>query len=120
MARVRDLAMRSDIFPTGCHGAVSAGVKPGSTVSIAGAGPVSLARAASAGLLGAATVIVRELNSERLEQARSFGGWTVDLREERTLPERIEQALGLPEVDSVGFDQGAAKRFVIDPHRVVA
>lgn len=53
------------------HGAVSAGV--GSTVYIAGAGPVGLAAAASAQLLGAAVVIVGDLNPDRLAQARSFG-----------------------------------------------
>ena len=39
MEKVKDLTMLSDIFPTGFHGAVTAGVKPGSTVYIAGAGP---------------------------------------------------------------------------------
>jgi hypothetical protein len=35
--------MLSDICPTGFHGCVTAGVGPGSTVYIAGAGPVVLA-----------------------------------------------------------------------------
>ena len=39
-AKIRDLTLLSDIFPTGYHGAVSAGVGPGSIVYIAGAGPV--------------------------------------------------------------------------------
>ena len=108
MAKIRDLTMLSDIFPTGYHGAVSAGVKPGSTVYVAGAGPVGLACAASAKLLGASTVIVGDLIGERLEQARSFGCETVDLREDGTLPEMIEQILGVPEVecavDCVGFE----------------
>jgi len=51
MAKIRDLAMLSDIFPTGYHGAFSAGVTTGSTVYIAGAGPVGLACATSAHLL---------------------------------------------------------------------
>lgn len=46
MAKIRDLTCLSDILPTGYHGAVSAGVKPGSTVYIAGAGPVGMAAAA--------------------------------------------------------------------------
>ena len=108
MAKIRDLTMLSDIFPTGYHGAVSAGVKPGSTVYIAGAGPVGLACAASAKLLGASVVIVGDLITERLGQARSFGCETVDLREGGTLPEMIEQILGVPEVecavDCVGFE----------------
>jgi glutathione-independent formaldehyde dehydrogenase len=35
--------MLTDILPTGFHGAVMAGVKAGSVVYIAGAGPVGLA-----------------------------------------------------------------------------
>ncbi len=31
--------MLTDILPTGFHGALTAGVKPGSTVYVAGAGP---------------------------------------------------------------------------------
>ena len=53
--------------------------RPGSTVYIAGAGPVGLAAAHSAQLLGAAVVIVGDLIPERLEQARSFGCETVDV-----------------------------------------
>jgi len=44
----------------------------GSTVFIAGAGPVGLAAAHSAHLLGAAVVIVGDLIPERLAQARSL------------------------------------------------
>ena len=62
MEKILDLTMLSDIFPTGFHGCVTAGVKVGSTVYIAGAGPVGLAAAASAQLLGAAAVIVGDLN----------------------------------------------------------
>ena len=39
MEKILDLTMLSDIFPTGFHGAYTAGVGPGSTVYIAGAGP---------------------------------------------------------------------------------
>src|SRR6185312_11109899 len=44
--KIKDLTMLSDIFPTGFHGAVTAGVGVGSTVYIAGAGPVGMAAAA--------------------------------------------------------------------------
>ena len=79
MEKIRDLTCLSDILPTGYHGAVTAGVGPGTTVYIAGAGPVGLACAASCQLLGAAAVIVGDLNKERLAQARSFGCETVDV-----------------------------------------
>jgi glutathione-independent formaldehyde dehydrogenase len=108
MAKVMDLTMLSDIFPTGYHGAYTAGVTTGSTVYVAGAGPVGLAAAYSAQLLGAAAVIVGDMNAERLQQARSFGCETVDLTQDADLPDLIEQVLGEPEVDAavdaVGFE----------------
>src|SRR3712207_5546494 len=107
LAKILDLTMLSDIFPTGYHGCVSAGVGTGSTVYIAGAGPVGLAAAASAQLLGAAVVIVGDLNAERLAQARSFGCETVDVSQGDP-KDQIEQILGEPEVDcgvdAVGFE----------------
>lgn len=108
LAYIRDLTMLSDIFPTGFHGAVTAGVGPGSTVYVAGAGPVGLACAASCHLLGAAVVIVGDFNEDRLKQAKSFGCETVDLKHEMPLHEQIAAILGVPEVDSfvdcVGFE----------------
>jgi glutathione-independent formaldehyde dehydrogenase len=101
MSKIKDLALLSDIFPTGYHGAVTAGVGPGSTVYIAGAGPVGLACAASCHLLGAAVVIVGDLIAARLKQARSFGCETVDVSKQATVSEQIEQILGTPEVDCV-------------------
>ena len=108
MAKIRDLTLLSDIFPTGFHGCVQAGVKPGSTVYIAGAGPVGLAAAAGAQLLGAAVVIVGDMIAERLAQARSFGCETIDVSKVPDLGAAIEQILGEPVVDSavdcVGFE----------------
>lgn len=107
MEKILDLAMLSDIFPTGFHGAVGAGVTVGSTVYVAGAGPVGLAAATSAQLLGAAVVIVGDLNADRLAQARSFGCETVDVSLGDPAAQ-IEQILGVPEVDcgidAVGFE----------------
>jgi glutathione-independent formaldehyde dehydrogenase len=107
MDKILDLTMLSDIFPTGFHGCVTAGVQVGSTVYIAGAGPVGLAAAAGAQLLGAAAVIVADLNEERLNQARSFGCETVDVSKGDP-KDQIEQLLGVPEVDcavdAVGFE----------------
>jgi len=108
MAKIKDLTLLSDIFPTGYHGAVTAGVTTGSIVYVAGAGPVGLACAASCHLLGAACVIVGDMIPERLEQARSFGCEIVDLRKDAALGEQIEQLIGSPEVDAaidcVGFE----------------
>ncbi|MFF5262799.1 formaldehyde dehydrogenase, glutathione-independent [Actinomadura viridis] len=108
MAKMRDLTMLSDIFPTGYHGAYTAGVTTGSTVYVAGAGPVGLACATSCFLLGAAVVIVGDMNAERLRQARSFGCETIDLSQHADIADQIEQILGIPEVDAsvdcVGFE----------------
>ncbi len=110
--------MLSDIFPTGYHGAYTAGVTTGSTVYVAGAGPVGLAAAYSAQLLGASAVIVGDMNADRLAQAASFGCETVDLSTGDDLADLIEQILGEPEVDAavdaVGFEarghgEGAAE-----------
>jgi glutathione-independent formaldehyde dehydrogenase len=108
MEKILDLTMLSDIFPTGFHGAYTAGVGPGSTVYVAGGGPVGLAAAHSAQFLGAAVVIVGDMIKERLKQAESFGCETVDLTKDTPLPQQIEQILGVPEVDAavdaVGFE----------------
>src|SRR5690606_27982857 len=94
MEKILDLTMLSDIFPTGYHGAYTAGVTTGSTVYVAGAGPVGLAAAHAAQLLGAAVVIVGDLNRQRLEQARSFGCETVDISQDATLEDQVAEILG--------------------------
>src|SRR6266545_3075626 len=83
MAKIRDLAMLSDIFPTGYHGAF----------------PVGLACATSAHLLGAAVVIVGDVNAERLAQAASFGCQTINLSETDDVRGALQQLL-----DCVGFE----------------
>jgi glutathione-independent formaldehyde dehydrogenase len=119
LAKIKDLTLLSDIFPTGFHGAVQAGVGPGSVVYIAGAGPVGLGSAVGCQLLGAAVVIVGDMIPERLAQAKSFGCETIDLRKDTSLAEQIEQIVGVPEVDSavdcVGFEaRGHGKDTVVE------
>src|SRR3989441_8234197 len=108
MAKIKDLTLLSDIFPTGYHGAVKAGVGPGTIVYVAGAGPVGLACAASCHLLGAAVVMVGDMIPERLAQAKSFGCEVIDLRKPASLADQIAQIVGVPEVDAavdcVGFE----------------
>jgi len=108
MEKIRDLTCLTDILPTGYHGCITAGVTTGSTVLIAGAGPVGLAAAASALLLGAAVVLIMDFSKERLAQARSFGCETIDLTKAASLADQVEQILGVREVDCavdcVGFE----------------
>jgi glutathione-independent formaldehyde dehydrogenase len=107
-AKILDLTMLTDILPTGFHGAVNAGVQAGSTVYIAGAGPVGLAAAAASRLLGAAVVLLGDFNKARLEHARTVGFEPVDLSGDAPLGERIAEILKVPEVDAfidcVGFE----------------
>jgi glutathione-independent formaldehyde dehydrogenase len=108
LAKIRDLTMLSDILPTGFHGAVSAGAGVGSIVYIAGAGPVGLAAAASARILGAAVVMIGDMNPERLAHAKSVGFEAIDLTKSDKLEDLIAAVVGVPEVDAavdaVGFE----------------
>lgn len=108
LEKILDLTMLSDILPTGFHGAVSAGVGVGSTVYIAGAGPVGLAAAAAAQILGAAVVLIGDMNQERLAHAKSVGFEPIDVTQSDKLEDLIEAVLGVPEVDAavdaVGFE----------------
>src|SRR5690242_4207738 len=113
LSKIRDLTMLSDILPTGFHGAVTAGVGVGSIVYVAGAGPVGLAAAASARLLGAAVVMIGDLNQDRLKHAREVGFEPIDLTRSDKLEDLIEAVISEPEVDAaidcVGFEARAAK-----------
>jgi glutathione-independent formaldehyde dehydrogenase len=111
LSKIRDLTMLTDILPTGFHGALSAGVEVGSTVYVAGAGPVGLAAAASAQILGAAVVMIGDMNDERLKHAKDVGFEPIDLKKSDKLEELIDNVIGAPEVDAsvdaVGFEAHA-------------
>jgi glutathione-independent formaldehyde dehydrogenase len=111
MSKIKDLTMLSDILPTGFHGAVTAGVGVGSIVYVAGAGPVGLAAAASAQILGAAVVMIGDMIPERLKHAESVGFTPIDLTKSDNLGELIAAVVGKPEVDAavdaVGFEARA-------------
>lgn len=108
LEKILDLTMLSDILPTGFHGAVTAGVGVGSIVYVAGAGPVGLAAAASAQILGAAVVMVGDMNQERLKHVKSVGFEPIDLTRSNRLEDLIAEVVGVPEVDAsvdaVGFE----------------
>ncbi|NIF20885.1 MULTISPECIES: formaldehyde dehydrogenase, glutathione-independent [Pantoea] len=108
LAKIKDLTMLSDILPTGFHGAMTAGVGVGSITYVAGAGPVGLAAAASAQILGAAVVMIGDFNQDRLAHAAKMGFVPIDLSKHDRLGEMVEQVVGVPEVDSaidaVGFE----------------
>ena len=64
----------SDILPTGFEIGVQYGqVKPGDTVAVVGAGPVGLSVIATASLYGAAQIIAVDLDTNRIEKAKTMG-----------------------------------------------
>lgn len=107
MEKILDLTMLSDILPTGFHGAHSADVAVGSTVYVAGAGPVGMAAAASY-ILRAAVIIVGDKNTERLAHAKQMGYEIINIAEHDNLADQIADILGEPVVDAaidaVGFE----------------
>ena len=107
--KLLDLSMLTDIFPTGFHGAVTAGVGVGKTVYIAGAGPVGLCAAVSSYLLGAACVIIGDYNQARLDHAKeALGCETINIGEHEVLRDQIAEILNVPEVDcgidAIGYE----------------
>ncbi len=73
-----DFLLLSDVFPTGYHGAEMAGVEPGMSVAVFGAGPVGLLAAYSSLLKGASEVYVVDCVKARLDKARHIGAIPVD------------------------------------------
>jgi threonine dehydrogenase-like Zn-dependent dehydrogenase len=70
---VPHLLALSDVFPTGHHAAVSAGVTEGSTVAVVGDGAVGLSAVLAAKRLGAGRVVAMSRHADRQDLARSFG-----------------------------------------------
>jgi len=70
---VAQLLTLSDVFPTGHHAAVSAGVTTGSTVAVVGDGAVGLSAVLAAKRLGAARIVAMSRHEDRQQLARDFG-----------------------------------------------
>ncbi len=77
-----DFLLLADVFPTGYHAAELAGVSPGKTVAVFGAGPVGLLSAYSALLKGASEVYVVDNIAERLEKAQELGAIPIDFSQD--------------------------------------
>ena len=73
-----DYVMLSDIFPTGYHATELAGMKPGDSVVVYGAGPVGLMAATSAFVKGASRVFVVDTHKDRLALAKKMGAIAID------------------------------------------
>ncbi|GIH22253.1 aldehyde dehydrogenase [Acrocarpospora phusangensis] len=95
-----DYVMLSDIFPTGWHCTELAGMRPGESVVVYGAGPVGLMAAYSAMLRGASKVMVVDRHPDRLRLAEQIGAIPID----DTKGSPVEQVLDLTAGE--GADRG--------------
>lgn len=72
------LVMLSDILPTGFEcGVLNGAVRPGDSVAIVGAGPIGLSALLTSQLYSPAELIMIDLDSNRLEVAKSLGATQV-------------------------------------------
>ncbi|MFG2411637.1 zinc-binding dehydrogenase [Streptomyces goshikiensis] len=80
-ALLPSLLTLSDVFPTGHHCALTAGVGPRTTVTVIGDGAVGLSAVLAAGRLGAERIILMGRHKDRTDLGRDFGA--TDVVEER-------------------------------------
>lgn len=95
-----DYVMLSDIFPTGYHATELAGVQPGDSVVIYGAGPVGLMALHAAVIKGASKIMVVDYKKDRLKLAEEMGGIPIDFSKAPA----VDQVLEL--TDGIGADRG--------------
>jgi glutathione-independent formaldehyde dehydrogenase len=95
-----DYVMLADIFPTGYHATEMAGVGPGDTVVIYGAGPVGQMAAYSSVLKSASKVMVVDRQPDRLALAEQIGAIPIDDSKSSPVEQVMEQTGGL------GADRG--------------
>jgi threonine dehydrogenase-like Zn-dependent dehydrogenase len=93
----RDALFCCDILPSAWTALDQAGIRPGDTVAVVGAGPVGLMTALAADHFGAARVVVVDPVEERKAAARKLGA-------EAFGPDELDAALA---VVSTGEDEGA-------------
>src|SRR5690606_3735944 len=95
-----DYALLAEVFPTGYHGCERAGVSPGETVAVFGAGPLGLMASYSALLRGASRVLVLDRVPDRLTVAERIGAVGIDIAD----GDPVEQVMDL--TGGEGADRG--------------
>lgn len=98
--REDDYVMLSDIFPTGWHATRLAGLQPGESIAIYGAGPVGLMAAHSALIQGASQVFVIDDQPDRLKLAAQMGATPINSVEQKAVDEILNYT------DGKGTDRG--------------
>jgi threonine dehydrogenase-like Zn-dependent dehydrogenase len=116
-ASIPSLLSISDVFPTGWHAAVSAGVREGGTAVVVGDGAVGLCGVLAASLLGAERIVAMSRHEPRQEIARSFGATHVVAERDEPGVEAILEITGGVGADAVlecvGTDQSMRTAFSI-------
>ncbi|MBS2938033.1 zinc-dependent alcohol dehydrogenase family protein [Nocardioides sp. J2M5] len=114
---IASLLTLSDVFPTGWHAAVSAGVRPGGTAVVVGDGAVGLCGVLAAVEMGAERVIAMSRHESRQEIARAFGATDVVAERGKEGGERIAEltnGVGADAVlECVGTDESMKTAFAI-------
>jgi threonine dehydrogenase-like Zn-dependent dehydrogenase len=105
-----DFILLADIFPTGWHGVMLSGFKPGESIAVFGAGPVGLMAAYSAVLRGASKVYVVDSVKERLAAAEKISCIPIDFSKVDAVEEIIKLNGGMVDrsVDAVGYQASSA------------
>jgi threonine dehydrogenase-like Zn-dependent dehydrogenase len=85
-ALLPSLLTLSDVFPTGHHCAVTAGVNPRTTVTVIGDGAVGLSAVLAANRLGAERIVLMGRHIDRTDLGRDFGATDV-------VPERGDEGV---------------------------
>lgn len=81
----------ADVFPTGHHAAVSAGVQPGKTVAVVGDGAVGLSGVLAASRLGAEKIIIMGRHADRTDIAKEYGATHVVAERGDEAVERVRE-----------------------------
>lgn len=98
--KLLDYVMLSDIWPTGWHATELAGLKPGESILIYGAGPVGLMAAYSAKIKGASQIMVVDRHPDRLKLVEKMGATPISDANDDAIEQVMEQTKG------VGADRG--------------
>jgi threonine dehydrogenase-like Zn-dependent dehydrogenase len=93
-ALLPSLLTLSDVFPTGHHCAVKAGVNPRTTVTVIGDGAVGLSAVLAARRLGAERIILMGRHTERTDLGREFGATDVVAERGEEGVERVRELTG--------------------------
>jgi threonine dehydrogenase-like Zn-dependent dehydrogenase len=94
VALLPSLLTLSDVYPTGHHCAVTAGVGPGTSVTVIGDGAVGLCAVLAAKRLGAERIILMGRHKDRTDLGRDFGATDIVAERDQEGIERVRELTG--------------------------